>query len=563
MKFSEIKYQRPDARELLNLLDGITDQFKAAKSARDQYDLLLEKDRLMEEYYTMGSLVYIHYTLNTEDEFYRKEMQVSNETGPLIQAAVKQFEIALDESQFRQELQELTGEYLFIRNMYSLNSFSEDITQFVQEEGNLSAQYQGVLGASKITFCGCEYSISEMTKFVQDNDREVRKKAYQALGEHFESIHEEFDCIYDRLVKNRTEQAKKLGLQSYVELAYLRHARCFSMEEARRFRQLALRDVLPVVIRLKEEQAKRIGVDRLTYYDIGFRFADGNPIPVGTAKDTLAAGKQMYQEMSQETAEFIKVLYDGGFLDVLARPGKTAGGYCTSLNSYKAPFIFANFNRTAGDVDVLTHEAGHAYAFYTSARTIELAELQNPTAEACEVHSMSMEFFAEPWYPLFFGEQTEKYRLAHLEGTLDLILKGCQADHFQEEVYLNPGMSKEQRNDCWLRLEHLYRPYLDTEGIQFFERGADWQRQHHFFTHPYYFIDYSMAQAVALQFWVEMKKDWEHAWIAYNNFVKLGGKKSFFDLVKAVGLSVPTEETCLKNITEYVAKVLDRINRNE
>lgn len=559
MKFSEMEYHRIDAKKFSESLKELTCRFASAASAKEQYQLILEEGRLLEEFYTMNNLVYIRYTLDTGDTYYAEEMQASNEIAPLIQEAQEQFEKAMLESPYLSELKELTGEYLFERLSYSKKSFSPDIVGLLQEEGKLAAEYQAVLGAAKIPFQGKDYSIAEMGKFGQDDDREIRRAACEATGNYYESIHETFDSLSDKLVKNRTMQAKKLGLSSYVDLAYLRHERCFTLEDARKFRELAIRDVLPAVQKLKDKQAKRIGVKALQYYDINYRFPDGNPMPLGSSDDTLAAGKQMYTGMSAQTAEFIKVLYDQELLDVLARPGKTMSGYCASLPSYKCPFIFANFNGTASDVEVLTHEAGHAYAFYTGARTIELDMLRSPTAEACEVHSMSMEFFAQPWYGLFFGNDTQKYTLAHLDSALDLILRGCQMDHFQEEVYLHPEMTPEERNGCWKRLEVLYRPYLHSEGIPFFEKGADWQRIHHFFTHPYYYIDYSMAQTIAFQFWMEMEKDWKQAWEKYNTFVSLGGQKNFFDLVKSVGLSTPIEDGCMERIAGHVSDVLEKL----
>lgn len=558
MKFSNMEYSRVDFGGLAEQVRKITERIKYAGNAQEQFDCIREVSAIMEEPYTMENLVYVRYTVNTADEFYKKEMEYCNKESSVLSAAMQEYEYALMESPFRKELEEHMGSYYFERLEMGKRSFSPEISELIQEEGRLAATYQGVLGAAEVKFEGKKYSIPEMGEFTQSRNRAVRKAAFEALGRCYEDLHDMFDSIFDALVKNRTAQAHKLGLKDYVELAYLRHRRCFTVEDAGNFRKMALEDLLPIVWRLKKAQAERIGVDELAYYDIGYKFADGNAVPRGTSDEILAAGKRMYMELSQDTDVFIREMFSNEMFDVLAKPGKTAGGYCIQLPKYKSPFIFANFNGTAGDVDVFTHEAGHAYAFYCAAREIELAELRSPTAEACEVHSMSMEFFTAPWYKTFFGKQAAKYEYAHLESALDLILRGCMADHFQEEIYSRPEMTPDERNDLWNELEHLYRPYVHSEGLIFYERGADWQRQHHFFTHPYYYIDYSLAQVVSLELWVEMEKDWNRAWEQYQKFISYGGTKSFIGLVESAGLTSPMEKGCLKEIAEYSEKWLEK-----
>ena len=170
---------------------------------------------------------------------------------------------------------------------------------------------------------------------------------------------------------------------------------------------------------------------------------------------------------------------------------------------------------------------------------------------------MSMEFFATPWYELFFKHQTKKYEVSHLEGTLNFIPYGCLVDHFQQVVYEHPEMTPQERNEAWLKLEKRYRPYLDLEGIPFYERGAGWQRQNHIYASPFYYIDYCLAQTVALQFWLEIEKDWDQAWVKYKEFVKRGGTDTFLGLVKGAGLTSPMEDGCLRSIAEYSGKWLE------
>jgi M3 family oligoendopeptidase len=229
----------------------------------------------------------------------------------------------------------------------------------------------------------------------------------------------------------------------------------------------------------------------------------------------------------------------------------------TFLADYKAPFIFSNFNGTSGDVDVLTHEAGHAFAGFRAMKQGYIHQLLSPTMEACECHSMSMEFLTSPYHGLFFGPMTRKYELAHCEESLTFIPYGCLVDEFQHRMYEDPTLTPEQRNALWLELEKKYRPWNDFEGLPFYERGAGWQRQLHIYQYPLYYIDYCMAQTVAFQFWIAYLKDKEDAWKRYLAFADKGGTATFEELVRAAGFKVPYEAGCIREIGEAIGKWLE------
>ena len=339
-------------------------------------------------------------------------------------------------------------------------------------------QYQKLCASAKIEFDGKVCNLSQLGPYQQSPDRAVRKAAAQAYGKFFDDHQQELDELFDKLVKNRTEQAHTLGLSNYVEMAYLLQTRnCYGPKEVANFRRQVVEEIVPVNNEIKARQAKRIGVEGMQVYDNTYFFPDGNPLPHGTPDELMQAGKQMYTEMSPETAEFIRVMFDHDLFDVLSKEGKAMGGYCTSLPLYHVPFIFANWNGTAGDVDVLTHEAGHAFADFMADKCIPHLDLRDPTMEVCESHSMSMEFLTAPWHHLFFREDTDKYELFHAESAMTFIPYGCQVDHFQESVYLHPEWTPAERNDEWNRLEKLYRPHLDNREVNFYNRGAGWQRQ--------------------------------------------------------------------------------------
>lgn len=559
MKFCEMPYQRPDRDALLAKIDDLTTQFKAASSAKEQLNIIRELEKATGSFETQCTIANIRNTIDTRDEFYEAERQFADESEPVITEKMQLFEKALLESKYRSELEETLGSLMFINAELAQKAFKPSIIPLMQQENALGAQYQKLYASAKIEFDGKILALPQLGPYKQSKDRAIRKAAFEAEGRFFDMHRNEFDEIFDKLVKNRTEQAKQLGFDSFVELGYIRRQRnCYGPEGVANFRRQVLEDLVPVVAQIKKHQQQRIGVDKLKYYDDVFSFSDGNADPQGTPEELLAACKKMYSEMSSETKSFIEMMFDMDLFDVLSKEGKAPGGYCTGLYDYRCPFIFANFNGTAGDVNVLTHEAGHAFADYISCKEIEFKSLQQPSMEGCEVHSMSMEFLTSPWHHLFFDEQTAKYQLSHAEDALIFIPYGTMVDYFQELVYSKPEMTPQQRNELWLSLEKEFRPYIDFEDLPFYSRGAGWQRQLHIFLYPFYYIDYCMAQTVALQVFAKYLQNKEQAFETYLKFVKMGGTKTFVDLVKSSGLTSPLDNGCLKNTCNVISQWLNK-----
>ena len=556
MKFSEMPYRRVE-KTVLDQISRLTERLTCASSAEEAEKIFMESEAISTEVQTMMNLCYIRSTIDTTDEFYAAEQEYNDELTPLLTEKSQEFSKALCASPFRRELEKKWGTLLFTNAELSMKGFAPELVPLLQEENALTSQYQKLYASAKIDFDGKVLTVAQLTPYKQSADRAVRKAAYEAEGSFFDANREQFDEIYDKLVKNRTAQAKKLGYENYLELGYIRLNRnCYGPADVAQFRRQVVESMVPVVAEIKKAQAKRIGIADMKFYDDNFFYPDGNATPQGTPEELLAAGEKMYTEMSPETAEFAKLLFGNELFDVLAKPGKAPGGYCTSLPAYKVPFIFSNFNGTAGDVDVLTHEAGHAFADYVAARTIPILDLRSPTMEGCETHSMSMEFFTAPWHRLFFKEQTEKYEVSHAEDALIFIPYGSMVDHFQELMYTHPEMTPEERNETWLKLERQYRPYLDFEDLPFYSRGAGWQRQLHIYQYPFYYVDYCLAQSMALQFWMESVKDWNAAWKKYLKFVGMGGTRTFVDLIRESGLLSPLDDGSIAKIVEPVSKWL-------
>lgn len=558
MKFSEMSYKRPDLEQIKQEYKELSQKFPSCGSAQEQMELIKKHEKISSFYETMSSLAYIRSSINTNDEFYDKEQAFFDEFSPVVQEYVHEFYRVVVQSKFRAELAKTTGELFFKNLEISLKVYSPDIIKLMQEENRLVTEYEKLLASAKIPMNEEECNLSEIIKYHTSTNREIRKEAWTKTGEFFKENSEKLDDIYDRLVKSRTKQAEKLGYDNFVQLGYDRLGRnCYGPKDVAKFREQIAEDLVPKIRQLKEEQAKRLGLVNLKFYDDDMIFADGNPNPHGTEKELVQKAQKMYHEMSGLTGEYFDFMIENELFDLASRKGKAGGGYCTDLPDYHCPFIFANFNGTAEDVGVLTHEAGHGFESY-QARNMLIRENALPTMEAAEVHSMSMELFSRPWDKYFFEEEAKHFQIYQLEKCLDFIPYGTMVDEFQTTMYEQPELTPDERRMVWKKLEQKYRPWVDFEEIPYFKDGGYYQWKHHIYSFPMYYIDYCLAQTVALEFWSASEKDWKEAFERYVGFVDGAGTKTFVNLVKDAGLIVPFDKGCVAKVAEEAMNWLEK-----
>lgn len=560
MKFQDYQYERPNMEKLEKDFNAALTKFQAGTSAEEQNEAMKEINKIRNFFGTMYNICMIRHTIDTNDEYYKEEQDYLDEVQPLFQALETKFYEALTTSKFRLELEAKWGKQLFALAEAQLKTFSPEIIEDLKQENKLSTEYTKLIASAKILFEGEERTLVQMEPFTESTDREMRKRANEARFAFLVEHEQKLDELYDKLVKVRTTIAKKLGYQNYVELGYARLSRTdYNAEMVKKYRDQVKEYVVPLATKLRHRQQKRIGVDKLKYYDEGFNFKSGNATPKGNAEWIIENGKKMYSELSPETKEFFEFMIDNNLMDLVAKKGKAGGGYCTYIEDYKAPYIFSNFNGTSGDIDVLTHEAGHAFQVYSS-RHFEVPEYYWPTYEACEIHSMSMEFFTWPWMELFFKEDTEKYKFTHLSGALLFLPYGVAVDEFQHYVYENPDVTPAERKKAWREIEKKYMPHKDYDGNQYLENGGFWQRQSHIYTSPFYYIDYTLAQVCAFQFWKRSRENHKEAWKDYYKLCQQGGSKSFLELVKVANLISPFDEDCIPSVIGVIEKWLNSVD---
>jgi len=560
MKFSEFRYERPDLHAFEEKFAGLLAAFDAAATADAQIAVMSAINELRSEVETLFQLVEVRHSIDTNDAFYKAEQDYVDETKPLIEKQITDYYRALTGSKFRKELEAKWGSQLFKLAELSLKTFSPEIIEDLQKENKLSSEYAQLIASAKIPFDGEERTLSQLVPYMSTTDRNTRKSAWEAGYGFMAANEDQFDRIYDDLVKVRTKIAHKLGYESFVELGYARMSRTdYDAEMVANFRKQVHELIVPIATKLRERQRSRIGVDTLYYYDEEFSFQTGNPKPKGDPDWIIERGAKMYAELSPETDAFFRFMQNNELMDLLSKKGKQAGGYCTFFSKYGAPFIFANFNGTLHDIDVLTHEAGHAFQVYSS-RGNEVPEYWWPTYEAAEIHSMSMEFITWPWMELFFGEDTAKYRFNHLASALLFLPYGVAVDEFQHFVYANPDASPADRKRAWRDVEKKYMPHKNNEDNDYLIRGGRWQKQGHIYQSPFYYIDYTLAQICAFQFWKRMNEDRDGAWADYLKLCRAGGSLSFTGLVQLAGLISPFEDGCVASVIGDIERWLEGVD---
>lgn len=561
MKFSEYEYKRPDFEEVKRQQLKFIEDFSAATSFEQAEEVFLANEKHVKSIMTMITLASIRFTLNIADEFYKAEQAYWDETTPLLSELNVKFDAALIASPFKKNFEAKYGEMLIKNAELSVKSMTPELIPLMQEENRLSSEYSALTASMSVTYQGKECNNYGLLKYMEDKDRDIRRGAFHAWAGWFADNEEKLGEIYDKLVHIRHEMGLKMGFETFTPLGYMNMGRMdYTAKDVAKYRDQVVKYIVPVCTELHKRQAKRLGLEKLSYFDEKLLFTSGNADPVGGRDFMVDAANKMYHEMSKETGEFFDFMCEHELMDLETRPNKNVGGYCTFIADYNSPFIFSNFNGSAADVGVLTHEAGHAFEAFSASRHQPIASFCWSTSEVNEIHSMSMEFFAYPWLELFFGDGVVKNRYTHIMEALTFIPYGCCVDEYQHIVYENPDLTPAERTAAWKELEKKYLPDRDYDGVEIMEKGGFWMQKLHIFTSPFYYIDYTLASLGAFEFFGRMQQNREEAWQDYYRLCCAGGSLPYLSLLKLANLSNPFEEGTVQRAIAPLVKALDEID---
>lgn len=556
-RFKDLPYVRPDFAKVKTELAAITEKMKNAASYEEAKAAYFDFESIMSDLRDAYTIVSIRHTVDTRDKFYDDENEFLSEAFPELSPYTVAFSNALYDGKFKADFEKEFGKQLLSMIELERKSFSEKNIPLQQREAKLCNEYEKIIASAEIDFDGEKRNLYGVMKYFEDEDREVRKAAWKKYEEFFASHEKRFEEIWDELIKVRNEQGRNLGFENFIPLGYMQQGRTdYNAADVASFREQVKEEFVPLCSKLYEAQAKRLNLDKVRVYDENCVFADGNATPIGNDDELVEIAREMYKDMSKETGEFIDFMIDHELLDLKNKPGKASTGYMTSILKYKAPFVFSCFNGTIGDIQVLTHELGHAFAGYEAMRNQPIADYYSESTDIAEIHSMSMEQFAYPYAEKFFGDKADKFRFQHLQEAITFVPFGVAVDEYQHIVYAHPELTPKERTAEWKKLEAKYMPWRDYDGMEFFGRGGWWYHKIHIFLYPFYYINYTLTTMGAMEFKKKMHEDKTSAWNDYMNLCKVGGSKSYLETLAYANLSDPFKPGSVKKAISFAKEIL-------
>lgn len=556
--FNSIQIDDFNKEEIIDKLNELKDKISSSSSEEECVKSIRDYFKLSDTIATIRSVIYIRHSQDVSDEKYTKLNDYLDENYPFINKAENDVLTAIYNSPFKEGLEKEFSPLFFKQIELSLKTISDEVLPLLQEENRLISQYIELKGKAKVEYEGELYSLAQIAKFTSSPDREIREETTRKSVSFYDENDEKIGEIFSSMIKVRNEIALKLGYEDFVQLGYDRMGRLdWTYKDAREYRNKVFKYIVPLSNEIFNKQKDRLGYGEDTkFFDYNIFYKTGNPTPKYDADTLVRKAEEMYEKMSPVLGKYFSFMVQHNCMDLIARPNKVGGGFMDYLPMLKTSFIFANFNSTPDDIDTLTHEFGHSIQGFLAGERIDIPSYRSPSLECCEMHSMSMEYLTYPFMNMFFEEEADKYRYFHLASAITFIPYGCIIDAFQEYCYQHPYLNHNQRKAYFRSLEKKFLPHLDYEGFPAFESGAYFERQSHIFENPFYYLDYTIATIVALDFFKESMEDYSKTLDKYINFCYLGGKYPFRELLKEAGINNPMDNDTLKDVSQAIYEYL-------
>jgi oligoendopeptidase F len=416
--------------------------------------------------------------------------------------------------------------------------FRDENVPLQTRETELQQRYQKLTGAWTAIWRGEERTMQQMAKLLEEPDRATREAAWRAMADRRFADAAALEDLYDELLALRARIARNAGFADYRAYAFRNRGRFdYAPADCEAFHEAVASHVLPVVRALNDERIERLGVKRLRPWDLAVDPANQAPLrPFDDMPAFVDRAARVFDRVDADLGEQFRFMADRGLLDLESRKGKAPGGYQSTMHERRLPFIFMNAVGVSGDVRTLLHEGGHAF-HALACREDPLTAYRRSPLEFAEVASMGMELLAVPHLEVFYPDPGDRARanVEFFEDIARILPWIATIDAFQHWIYTNEGHTREARRDAWLRTFRRFHPGVDWDGLES-QEAARWHYQLHLFTHPFYYIEYGIAQLGALQLWLAARKDYSGAVQKYRAALALGGSRPLPALFEAAGL---------------------------
>lgn len=541
---------------------------RPVENAGDLESLFRDISDMAEHVSEAGAKLYIGMTCDTENEDKQTAfMSFVENIRPKMSEVSNQIDLKIANLDFLDSLPERYD--LILRSMNnSIQIFREENIPLSVECTRLSTEYQKISGAMTVEFEGKERTMPQMRKFLESNNRDIRRSAWIKIRERRMIDSERISEIMDDLVRIRHAIAINSGFENYVQYAFRSMERFdYSPKDCLAFHKAVEIHCMPMIHSINEERRKGFGYDELMPWDVNEKSGDSPDVfgrpplrPFEKVEDLVSITSKVFHSLSPELGGMFDRLVDGEVLDLDSRKGKAPGGYQYNLEKTGLPFIFMNASGQQGDVETMIHEAGHAFhTMYCSQH--ELIQERNYPIEFAEVASMSMELLTQPYWDEFYHskETTDRARKMHLEAIIGLLAWICRIDAFQHWMYSNPSHTREERSKAWLNLREKYGPKTNWNEFED-DESLFWQTQGHLFGAPFYYIEYGIAQLGALQLWMTQLDDPDKALEDYANAMKLGNTRTLPHLFESANIKLSFEKEHVGNLISSVKKSLSELS---
>jgi oligoendopeptidase F len=550
-----------DLKQIEPLFDELEKRAGGA-DVRDLEDWLIDWSELRAALDQESSTRYIAMTCHTDDsEAEKAYLHFVENIEPNIKPRQFKLEQIFVQHPLRKDLPRQRYEVFDRDTRAQVELFRPENVPLETEEAKLTQQYQKLSGSLTVQFRGEEKTLTQMGRYLEETDRALRQEAWELVAKRRLAERDKFEDMFDDLLKLREQIARNAGFNNYRDYTFRKLGRFdYTPADCEKFHEAVEREVIPAVRELQQERRRLLRIDSLRPWDLGVDPLNRPPLrPFEQVDRMVSQSQKIFDSMDRDLSQGFRLMQDLRLLDLANRKGKAPGGYQSTLAEARVPFIFMNAVGIQRDVETILHEAGHAFHALATQQE-DLYPYRSAPIEFCEVASMSMELLGNEFLENFYGRpEADRARRTHLEGILAIFAWIATVDAFQHWIYTHPQHTREQRAERWMKLMERFGGEVDWQGYEE-ARAFLWHRQLHIFIHPFYYIEYGIAQLGALQVWANSKRDRSAALTAYKKALGLGGSRPLPELFAAAGCNFEFSARTVAPLVKLVQQELRKLD---
>ncbi|MEC0166541.1 M3 family oligoendopeptidase, partial [Bacillus cereus] len=538
---------------------------KMISSKLDLENWLKEQSKVIWEIEEQLRLHYIAFQCNTDDEEIKDTFEHDQQ---FVKPLLKRYQNLLDnkylESPFRMELDSNVYGLLDTKIKNAQKLFCEENIELEIQEDKLVTEYFEITGGLSAIWDGEEKTITESQSYLQDSNRDIRKKAKTIISEQFLSVEKELQNILNQLIEIRHQKAKNIQLENYRDYMFKKYERfdysaidCYELAESIR------KYVVPLKDKIMLEKKEKLQVDTLRPWDVSAVTPDQKVLkPIANENDLIEKSTHIFNKLDVEFSALLNRMYKHNCLDLTSRKGKAAGGFCEYLPASQLSYIFMNLNYTQDDIITFIHEMGHSI-HNELIKPLELRQYIEVPAETAELASMTMELFSLNYWDTFYTDKKDlkQAKINFFKDVISYLPIMLIVDQFQHWLYENPIHTSEERNEKYLQLQkHYQSSVIHIDGYENWI-ATSWLPVLHIFEVPFYYIEYAIAQLGALQMYKQYKEDPKQTLENYKKALSLGSSQSIKEVYDAAGIRFDFSGETIKELMLFVEKELELLEQ--